>query len=299
MSIKKIAFILNGTRKPNSLFESIIQLCQESPELRIFTFQTQGKKDATRIAKECADNDFYAIIAVGGDGTVNEVSNGLMQSLNPLPILAVIPNGTGNDFVRGTDLILDPKAFVRAIQFEEVTLIDVVKINSILGEMFYVNIADIGFGGRVVELLDRQRKLIGGKASYAMAILRAFIGYKKPILEIHTPEFQFKGAVLMAAICNGSIFGDGLVINPYAKMNDGLLNLTILGKVTLIDYARNLSNLKHGIPINHKEAIYLSAKQVTIRIIQGRASTEMDGEYIGDVDLHLEIVPSALKLLKY
>jgi diacylglycerol kinase family enzyme len=201
--------------------------------------------------------------------------------------------------VRGTDLNLSLSALTDSILNRNVKSVDVAKVVYTSGARYFLNIADIGFGGKVVQVLDKQRRFIGGKASYALAILRSFLGYRRPELEITCENFQYRGSVLMVAICNGRIFGDGLTINPYAFMNDGKLNITLLGKVTLFDYIRNLSNLKSGKEIRHPEAHYLEASEISVRIINGEAVGELDGEYFPDGNCTFSILPSEIELLNY
>lgn len=295
----KVAFIINSARKLTREVQEILNECQNSPALDVHRFDTRKQKDAIDLAFDCAQNEFDYVVAVGGDGTVNEVVNGLLKSEKSTPILAVLPNGTGNDFIRGTTLKRNLADFIQSLIEKKTIPIDVAKLQADNKNYYFINIADVGFGGKVVQILDKQRRFIGGKASYALAILRTFIGYRKPILEITTDDFHFIGPVLMVAICNGSIFGDGLTINPYAKLDDGKLNITLLGKVTLFDYVRNLTNLKKGQPIIHPEAKYLEAKNVRIKVVKGNAVTEMDGEFLNTGNITIENVPMQINLLSY
>lgn len=213
--------------------------------------------------------------------------------------LVILPNGTGNDFVRGTNLSLNYDCFLDALIANETRPVDVAKIESSIGNCYFINIADVGFGGKVVQILDRQRRFLGGKTSYALAILKAFIGYRRPILKIKTPDCTFEGSVLMVAVCNGTIFGDGLIINPFAKINDGKLNITLLGKVSLLDYIKNLNNLKSGKVINHPEATYFETEKIEISVVDGRAVSEVDGEYLASGNLAISVIPARISLLIY
>lgn len=295
----KVAFIINGARKLTTQAAQAIGICRKETGMEVQVLKTTHAREAITIANRCVVEKFDVVIAVGGDGTVNEVLNGLMEYDGEQPILGVLPNGTGNDFVRGTDLKLSFVDLPAAIREKRSEKIDVIKATFSNDQRYFLNIADIGFGGKVVQVLDKQRQFIGGKASYAIAILRAFMGYRRPELEISAGEFSYSGSVLMVAICNGRIFGDGLTINPFAKMDDGKLNITLLGKVTLFDYVKNLKNLKTGKVINHPEAIYLEASEVNVRLINGEAVGEMDGEYFPEGTCRMEVIPSALSILVY
>jgi YegS/Rv2252/BmrU family lipid kinase len=293
----KIAFIVNQSRKLTRAVQEVIDLCQQEKSFDSEFFYTQKQNDASQFAYDCAKKQFDFIVAIGGDGTVNEVVNGMCKVPETNSALAVLPNGTGNDFFKSAQLKRQPQLFVEALRNKTTKPLDIAKVEFSNKTVYFANIADVGFGGRVVEILNEQRKYIGGKASYALAILRAFIGYRKPRLEITTSEYHFEGPVLLVAICNGSIFGNGLTINPFAKVDDGMLNITLLGNVTLFDYVRNLKKLKLGQVIDHPEAHYLKTDRVTIKLKSGKAVAELDGEYFPEGECTISLIKHALKLV--
>ncbi len=296
---KKIAFIINGARKLSYQVNQTITRCENQSNIESHSFITKGPKEAILFARDACLNLFDVVIAVGGDGTVNEVVNGIIESKNSAVTLAILANGTGNDFLRGTNFLLNQDSFIEALLANTTKLVDVAKIESSIGISYFINIADIGFGGKVVQILDKQRQFSGRKASYGLAILRAFIGFRKPFLKIETPDFNFEGPILMVAICNGTIFGNGLTINPFAQINDGKLNVTLLGKVSLLDYIMNLKNLKSGKKISHPEAIYFETKNIEIKVVKGIAVSEADGEYLGSGNLSVSVLNSSISLLVY
>ncbi len=299
-SMVRVAFIINGSKKLTVQVQEILKLSEEHPEIEAVNILTKIPKEAIEEAKLCVHQLFDVIVAVGGDGTMNEVLNGIMPlNKTVVPILAILPNGTGNDFVKSAKMKFKSVDFLNAILEKRSTPIDVGKINTMGITHYFLNIADVGFGGKVVEILNKQRKFLKGKTSYSIAILRTFFGFKKPTLSIKTDNFEFQGKILMVAICNGSVFGNGLTINPYAKINDGTLNITLLGKVSLFDYIKNLAKLKKGLPIQHPEAHYLETKSIEIKVIKGKASSEMDGEYVDAGDQLISIVKGGIRMLIY
>lgn len=294
----RVAFIINGSKKLTTQVREILKLCKEHPEIEADSIITKTPKEAIQIAKLCTIQKFDVIVAVGGDGTINEVLNGIMLSeQNALPIFAVVPNGTGNDFIKSTKLKFESVDFVQAILEKRSTPIDVGKINTMGKNHYFLNISDVGFGGKVGEILNKQRKFLNGTISYSLAILRAFFVFRKPILSIKTDDYQFEGKILMVAICNGGVFANGLIINPYAKINDRILNITYLGNVTIIDYIMNLRKLKKGLPIQHPEVHYLATKSIEIKLIKGKVSSEMDGEYLAIGDQLISIVKGGINIL--
>ena len=299
-SMVRVAFIINGSKKLKVQVQEILKLCEGHAEIEATQFQTKKSKEAIEMAKSYSNQNFDVIVSIGGDGTMNEVLNGILNSNNEIkPVLAILPNGTGNYFVKSAKMKFKTFDFLNAILEKRSTPIDIGKINTMGKIHYFLNIADVGFGGKVVEILNKQRKFLEGKTSYSIAILRTFFGFRKPTLSIKTDDLQFQGKILMVAICNGSVFGNGLTINPYAKINDGILNITYLGNVTIIDYIMNLRNLKKGLPIQHPEVHYLETKSIEIKLIKGKAFSEMDGEYFDAGDQVISIVKERIRMLVY
>lgn len=295
----KVAIIINAYRKQSEQVLNVIQNCVKSKQIDTIVYTTEGQNDAMNFAIESCENRMDIIVAVGGDGTVNEIVNGIMHANSNIPKLAVIPNGTGNDFVRSMQLKCDLTNFYEALLKETYRTVDIGQIDYDDKKRFFINIGDVGFGGKVVQVLNKQRSYMGGKASYALAILRSFLGYRRPVLQIVGDNFQYEGIVLIVAFCNGTIFGDGIVINPFANMQDGKLSVTLFGKVSLLDYVRNLKSLKSGKAIDHPEAKYFETSHLEIKIIHGKAVTETDGEYLPHGNLKVSIAKAKIDVLVY
>lgn len=295
----KVAIIINAYRKQSEQVLNVIQNCVKSKQIDTIVYTTEGQNDAMNFAIESCENRMDIIVAVGGDGTVNEIVNGIMYANSNIPKLAVIPNGTGNDFVRSMHLKCDLTNFYEALLKETYRTVDIGQIDYDDKKRFFINIGDVGFGGKVVQVLNKQRSYMGGKASYALAILRSFLGYRRPVLQIVGDNFQYEGIVLIVAFCNGTIFGDGIVINPFANMHDGKLSVTLFGKVSLLDYVRNLKSLKSGKAIDHPEAKYFETSHLEIKIIHGKAVTETDGEYLPHGNLKVSIAKAKIDVLVY
>lgn len=295
--IKQIAFIVNGARPLNPSIQKTIDQCVADAALIVQIGKTTREKEAGELSTKFSEEGVDLIVAVGGDGTVNEVMNGMMRA-SRRQLLAIIPNGTGNDFYRSAFNNSTNGDFLSALKSPLIMSVDVGKIESHLGAQYFLNIADVGFGAAVVEILNKQRKYLGGKASYALAILRTFLSFKTPHITIQSPSYKYTGPVFMVAFCNGDMFGDGLYIHPGAKVHDGVMNITLLKKIGLMDYVRNLKNLKTGKRINHPEAFYFTENDLVIKVSKGKAVTETDGEHLATAEIRVSIVPSAIQLLR-
>ena len=269
---------------------------QKEPRLEVILKKTRGPGDASELARNASPKS-DVVIAVGGDGTCNEVVNGLMTNYHPKVAFGVIPNGTGNDFVRNLPEF-NPQNFVASIVDDNIKPIDVGKIQFDKSVRYFLNVADIGFGARVVETMNRQRRGgISGKMSYSHAIARTFFTYRKPVLKVHNEDFEFEGKSLMIVFSNGSTFGSGLQIYPDAKLDSGKLGLTVIGDISLLQYAKNLGNLKNGRKIDHKEVIYDEFETIQVTINDENLWVETDGEIAGSSSITVEVVPRALQMI--
>lgn len=275
---------------------SIIDKLDSEPLISLEIISTKFAGHAIELARGLSGKKVDVVVVVGGDGTLNEVVNGIKQSELSLPV-ALLPNGTANDFSRGLGQSWNPDSFSQAILSYNYQLMDLIRLSSDAGVHWCVNIADTGFGGNVVQLLHRQRKFIGGGISYVIAIARSFFTFKKPQVIIGSAEKNYAGPILLVAACNGPMFGDGLYIAPDALPNDGWMHVTLLGKVNFLDYVKNLARLKRKEKIKHPEACYFRTKKVAVQIMNGKAYTEADGELIGEGNMVFEIQEAALKLI--
>ncbi|MDX1351135.1 MAG: diacylglycerol kinase family lipid kinase [Putridiphycobacter sp.] len=292
----RLSFIINNTKGLSKMARDVMTLVEDSSDLEGNYLYTNGPKHAISLAYEEASKA-DVIIAVGGDGTCNEVINGLGKYKGAMPKFAVIPTGSGNDFFSVLPT-LTPEEFISRILNNSFQVIDLGKVGFKNKDAYFLNVADIGFGAKVVELLNKQRKKgLGGKLSYVIAILRTFFLHKKAHIEIQGDNFEFKGKFLMVAFCNGSTFGHGLVINPDARIDSNKLNLTVIGDVSIFAYILNLSRLKKGGHINHSKVHYFETESATIKIIGEKQWMEGDGEILGANTHTVSILANAIKLI--
>lgn len=290
--------ITNGNKKISARNKRILAGLQQFFGQQFQVFNSDNPTDALRfihtLSQECTH-----LIGVGGDGTFNVLINGVCAHSNPAfqPILGIIPNGTGNDFFRsaGFDKQYNFQAKIMEYSFEK---FDVGVLQTENEKRYFANITDIGFGGAVVLELQKFRKNFGPNFSYGLAIVKTFLNYKRPHVVIQSESYQYSGELLLAAFCNGSIFGDGLHIHPGAQINDGKLKLTLLAKVSLLDYVKNVMKVKRAKKIKHPEAHYLNVSfPIQLHCINQILHAETDGEYINGSFFSIDLHVRKLKLL--
>jgi YegS/Rv2252/BmrU family lipid kinase len=293
--VTDIAIILHGKRGANKVLLDFIAQAEEIPSFSVNIFYTKAQGHARELARNAKTAD--VIIASGGDGTLNEVVNGILESGNEQVRLIIIPTGTGNDFMRTRPCFSEADKIITQILSRNYRTLDVGVISSEGQNYFFLNIADAGFGGSTIHTLNRIRKVIDRKIAYPLAILKTFIRYRKPYIELNAGGFHYSGPALMAAFCNGSCFGNGIFIHPGADPSDGKLNITLLCKVSLFDYIRYLPKLKKGKRIQHPELHYLETTECSIKLLSGTMDIEADGEVVSLKDPDIRLLPGALRYI--
>jgi diacylglycerol kinase (ATP) len=302
--LKTIAIIANRKcKKAIRLKKKLIALLPDN--YKVYDKLTDRIGHATELALEAVNENADFIISAGGDGTLNEVINGLMQAdpeLREKVILGLFPQGTGNDFARTAEIPDTVDKLAESILNEKYAKIDIGKaeFTTANGEKqtrYFDNIVEIGVGAKTVEIVNLSKKRLGGTLTFFLGVLKAFVGYKRQSVRIKATDFQWAGKIVAVCAANGCYFGSGLGIAPGAKLDDGKLSLVIVGNIRIIHFLRYLPSLRKLKYIKHPEIHYLEIDSCEI-ITEKNYPVEMDGENIGFSPFTAQIVPSALKFLK-
>jgi len=297
--VRNIIFIINGTKKRSKKLKTILYFFSNSAFFSKVDIQyTNFSGHAEKIAMEnCNYYDF--LIAVGGDGTLNEIINGI--DLKSDIIVGLLPFGTANDFSRGQNLHFDANFLFELIKDNHYKSIDVGLIEANFKDTSikrrFINIADIGLGGFItLNILKNKNSFLSGKIKYGLAILKGMMTYSKDKIVI-SGDYSYEGKVLSLAVCNSPFFGHGLCISPEANVQDNFLNITCVGNVSLIDYLRNLRKIRKGLLIDHPEINYGLIQNINISHINIATPIEVDGEFIGYTPASIEILQDKIKFL--
>ena len=257
--------------------------------LRIEVLVTPGPGEAARLASEAADDGYDAVIAVGGDGTANEVANGLVGTDTAL---ALYPIGSGNDLARGLGYPRRPRDFVGFLAAARLRRIDVGEAN---GRIF-VNSAGVGIDGVVAERIERSTRIAGPTLGYLAGALGAIATYR-PIRMRSTIDGSSRDAKqLIVVASNGPYFGGGMRPAPTAELDDGWLNITIADGIGRIATIGALARLYRGTHANGTTIRALLAREITIELDRSMP-IEIDGEVIRASSLAIGIRPLALTVL--
>ena len=301
--MKKVTAIICG-KNPNAeqMKEEIVR--NFLPHFQLVTYITQ-KNTATQIAREAALNGTDVILAVGGDGTVNEVVNGVVKEntdITKLPAVAVIPFGTGNDLARTANLGRNYDKLIDKINRDDYSIIDLAlaQYRNNDGETvkrFYVNIADIGLGPKVIAKAEVLAKKLPGTLSYLLAAIPSLIRPPKMTIRLSSDGFNYEGPASIMTIANGHYMGGGFGISPYSKLDDEILDIVIIKKLTITKFLFKISKIRQCKLVFADQITYRHATFCRLESISGdEIPIELDGELVGTTPLEVKIFASSLKL---
>jgi diacylglycerol kinase (ATP) len=265
---------------------------------------TEQPGHAISLSKQAAEEGIHYVIAVGGDGTSNEVLNGLMQAWHQGfrdSIMGILGIGRGNDFAFGFGIPPGLNEGFQIIRKDQARLVDVglVKGGDYPLGRYFGNGVGIGFDA-VVGFEAAKLTHIHGFLNYIVAALRTiFLYFRAPTLRIEYDEKVITQPALMVSIMNGRRMGGGFMMAPNSKPDDGLLDLCIAGQVTRLGILMLIPKFMNGTQATHKQIRTGSATHVNIVAIDGALPTHADGETIcvAGKELSIELIKQPIRIL--
>jgi diacylglycerol kinase (ATP) len=250
------------------------------------------------LARSAAEDGATLLVAVGGDGTVNEVAQGL-AGRNGVE-LAVIPRGTGWDFVRTYGIPRRLEDAVAVVLGGRPRSIDLGRARyrtwaGAEAESYFANIASAGMSGAIAKRANETSKALGGKVSYLWATLAVFSHWRNDEVRIAVDGERRSGRMHDVVVANGRYFGGGMMICPEAEPDDGLFDVLTIGDLTKRDLLLTLPKTYRGRHLPHPKAELLRGE--VVEVDSGTPlPIELDGEQPGTTPVRFEIVPQALSL---
>ena len=276
----KHIFIVNpisGKGKTLKAVDRIKKVCEEE-NLDYEIYFTEYPKDATKIARKYRFTK-NIIYSVGGDGTLNEVLNGIVGTKN---LLGVIPAGSGNDFYKTLSKI-----------DEEYPVIDIGKVN----DHYFINIISIGIDAEVANNVSLMKKRkVPTNQIYNASLIYTFFKYKYKDIELSIDEKeQKKGKCTILTICNGQVYGGGYKIAPSAKLTDGYFDVYYVEKVNKPQLPSLINMLKQGIHEKHNKVHKSQATKIKFKCDK-ELVCNIDGEIMTAKKFNVKIIPNAITI---
>jgi len=251
------------------------------------------------LARDAALGGVERLVVVGGDGSVNEVATGL-AGLPCSPEVAIVPRGTGWDFVRTFGIPNDVDAAARVAVTGDVRTIDLGRATFRTWEggetkSVFANVASAGMSGAIAQRANETTKALGGKASYLWATFTVFAGWSAVRTHLTVDAEIRDGRMFDVMVANGKFLGGGMKMCPDAEPDDGLLDVLTIGDVTKRDLVVTMPKIYRGTHLPHPKAEALRGRVVTIETDEP-LPVELDGEQPGTTPARFEVLPAALRL---
>lgn len=266
---------------------------------------TRAAGDATRLTREALRAGAELVVAVGGDGTINEVVNGFFDEagpVNPKASFGIVPAGTGGDFIKTLGVPRDTfaaaaalKSAPRAIDVGRLCYVDAGGQPAL---RHFINIASFGIGGLVDRYVNQSSKALGGKLSFAIATLKAGAAYKNARVRLTLDDGPAKeGRIYNVAVANGRYFGGGMKVAPDAALDDGWFDVITMGDFNFGDLILRGLDIYSGKHLsNPKVSVHRARRIEATPTDGGEVLLDVDGEAPGRLPATFELLPGALQV---
>ena len=284
-------FILNpcaGRGRSVKIMQRVIEIL-EKKRTDFKVIKTEYPGHATLIAKDAIKNGYKSIIAVGGDGTVMEVANGM---IGETATMGIIPAGTGNDFIKTVGIPNDPEIAAEIVLNKRHKKIDIGLAND---GRYFLNISSTGFDVEVIKNTEKVKGFLTGLTAYYTAVFMAMFGYKFKKVILRTKDSVIEKTVLLVAVANGIAYGGGMKVAPEASIEDGLLNVIIVEKMPRWVIPFQLPKFVKG---DHEKIKYIQkfkCESVTIET-EKQELINMDGEIAGTTPVTFSVKSKAINV---
>jgi len=265
---------------------------------------TKGPLDAVGLTRTALKSGYECIVAVGGDGTINEVVNGFFEdgkAINPNAALGVLPRGTGGDFRKTFDWALDDAAAINRLKTPETRPFDVGRLD-FLGHdgkpqtRYFANICSFGVSGVVDAEVNKTSKALGGKVSFMWGSFKAMTKYKDQRVRLTIDEKPLEEVMVTTlSVANGKFFGGGMKVAPDADVSDGLFDVVIWSGYGLKDFVVKSAGIYSGAHVKWKGTRVVRAKKVVAESDE-KVLIDCDGEQPGMLPCTMTILPAAIRL---
>jgi diacylglycerol kinase (ATP) len=257
--------------------------------VRVDIVRTPGPEEAARLAREGASDGYRFVLAVGGDGTANEIANGIVGTS---AILALYPIGAGNDFARALGYPRRRRDILPFLRSARARSIDVGEVN---GRIF-VNAAGVGIDGHVAERVSATARVVGDTLGYLVGALVGIATYRPRPMRVVVDGELISGRFLTVVAANGTHFGSGMHVAPDASLDDGQLDVVLAGDLSQWASLLALAKLYRGRHIDGRSIVMKRARVVEIELEKALAA-ELDGEVRRLPRLSIRVRPRALAVL--
>ena len=268
---------------------------------------TEYPRHATVIAREALRSGVEQVVALGGDGTLSEVSAGFLENGEPIrrdAVLGLLPHGTGGDFRKTAGISKDLAESAAALRGRrtqplDLGLIHYTRPDGSPASGSFVNIASFGMSGLVDRYVNESSKSLGGLLSFGLATARAAAVYRNQLVSLSLDgAAPFETRIANVAVANGRYFGGGMKVAPFASLDDGLLDVIGIGDFSPLEMLSFGYRIYLGTHLDHPKVRPDRARKVEARPVDPAEDVllDVDGETPGKLPATFEILPAAIRL---
>ena len=262
---------------------------------------TKAPGHAIELAKTAVGKGYKLIVSVGGDGTINEIVNGIYDTGNLKDVtLGIIGTGTGGDYIRTLGIPRHYQQSCERLLHPNKMIVDLGMVeHNVDGQKkrrLFTNFAGLGFDAEVVRATTRKYKSLGSVPSYLMGLLSTLVCYHNREITLKIDGKEEERKVCTIVISNGKYGGGSMYIAPQADIKDGLFDVVIIGDVSKPDLLASLPRIYRGTHLTHPKVTVKRAREVEIQS-KVNIALQADGELLGEAPARFSILPSALTIL--
>jgi diacylglycerol kinase (ATP) len=251
------------------------------------------------LAEQAARGGADLVVSVGGDGTLNEAVNGLMRA-GAQTELAIVPIGTGMDFVRtyGIPTKFDDAVHTALEGTPRTIDLGRVSFRTWAGddaERYVANVGSVGMSAAVAQRANGMSKVLGGRTTFFYALVRVFFEWQNTVVDVELDGDRRSARMHDVIVANGQYHGGAMWLAPEARPDDGLFDVLTIGDITKLDFATTAPKLYRGTHLAHPKVDLVRARVVSVDARE-RLPIELDGEQVGTTPVRFEIVPGALRV---
>ncbi|MBB6218071.1 YegS/Rv2252/BmrU family lipid kinase [Anaerosolibacter carboniphilus] len=249
---------------------------------------TRYKGDGEILAKEAVIRGCSTIIAVGGDGTIYEVINGMGLKT---AALGIVPSGTGNDLAKTLGIPKSPMKALKIIYGGHKVIIDCGQANG----RYFLNVASVGLDAEIVKETENIKKYIKGPSAYAVGVLKTLLHFRNKEILLEIDGIQIKRQIMLVAVANGRYYGGGMKIAPQAEIEDGYFDICIINRISKGKLLRLFPTIFSGEHMKIKEVELIRGKIIKISGIE-RLMLNVDGDIVGEAPVSIEIYRGGIEV---
>lgn len=273
----------------------------QSIDLRFDYDITEAPGHARELAKDAVARGYELVVSVGGDGTINEVVNGLYDTGSIADVMfGIIGTGTGGDYIRTIGIPRAPLEACQCLKEPRKVTVDVGVVEYLSDDetvrRLFVNFAGMGFDAEIVKATTQKYKTLNATVSYLAGLLSSLLFYKNKTVTLNVDGEAIQEKVCTVLVSNGKYGGGGMFAAPEADISDGLLDVLIIGDLSKPDLLWSLPRVYRGTHLTHPKVTLKKVREIEIRSGDS-VSLQADGELLGGLPARFYVLPSLLNVV--